>query len=264
LEAFALGAVDVVAKPSGTVSQDLRRVERELIDKARAAVRAKLKRPGMGGRRQHEPRPARSAAQTEPTAEGACPGLVLIGVSTGGPRTLEEILPLLPADLPYPVLVGIHMPAQFTGTFAARIDQLCALRVVEVSRTTKLSPGHVYIARGGADMIVAQHSGAIAAAAAPPLPSSPWQPSIDRLVTSAMRYMKPEALIGVQLTGMGEDGAAAMKALHDAGGRTIAESEETAVVFGMPRELIERRGASCVLPCDLIAQQIVKWLKART
>ena len=259
LEALALGAVDVVAKPSGTVSQDMRKVERELIDKTRAALRAKIKRKA--------PRasvlPARNTPPPAAVKHEPITGLVLVGVSTGGPRTLEDILPQLPADLRFPVLVAIHMPVHFTGTFAKRIDELCALTVMEVTRNTRISAGHIYIARGGADMIVSQHDSALTVGIAPPLPDSAWQPNIDRMVMTAMRYVKPQALIGVQLTGMGEDGAAAMKALHDAGGRTIAESEETAVIFGMPRELIERKGASCVLPCDRIAQQVVRWVNAR-
>lgn len=263
LEALALGAVDVVAKPSGTVSHDIRKVERELIEKTRAAVRAHI------SARKHRPTPVKQKsvrpAPPAPSipAQTHVPGLVLVGVSTGGPRTLEEILPLLPADLRFPVLVAIHMPTHFTGTFAKRMDDLCELTVVEVTRTTRLQQGYIYISRGGADMVVGQQGQALTAGIAPPLPESHWQPNIDRLVTSAMRCVKPHALIGVQLTGMGDDGAAAMKALHDAGGRTIAESEESAVIFGMPRELIERKGASCVLPCQRVAQQVIRWVEAR-
>jgi two-component system chemotaxis response regulator CheB len=187
-------------------------------------------------------------------------GLVLIGVSTGGPRVLEDILPALPADLPWPVLVAQHMPASFTDTFARRLDKLCALRVREVDGTVPLEAGWIYVARGGTDMVVAERIGRLVAQARPEVPGHPWHPSVDVLVDSARRLLPPARLLGVLLTGMGYDGAAAMTALHAEGGRTIAESEETAVVFGMPHELIERGGASVVLPGDRIAGQIVHWI----
>jgi len=268
LEALALGAVDFVAKPSGTVSHDIRKVEVELVRKARAAASAQLRRPRARRAREAEHRPAPPpAAAPKPRPVSVIPSagnvstnpLVLIGVSTGGPRTLEDILPSLPADFPCAVLVAIHMPVSFTGAFARRMDEMCAMSVLEVTKQVPLLPGHVYIARGGADMIVGQRGADLTALISPPQASSIWQPSVDRLVESALRCVAPQSLIGVQLTGMGDDGAVAMKALHDRGGRTIAESEKTAVIFGMPRELIERGGATRVLPSDRIANQLQTW-----
>jgi len=275
LEAMALGAVDFVAKPSGTVSRDIRKVEVELVTKVRAAALSRVRRARTVAQRvrasldgtsataalsrANAPRAVTRPMPRGPAIKGREP-LVLIGVSTGGPRTLEEILPKLPADFPYPILVVIHMPATFTGHFARRMNDICTLEVVEVAHQTPLVGGHVYISRGEADMIVARRSDALIAMLSPPDQTLPWHPSVDRMVESALRHVAPEVMIGVQLTGMGNDGAAAMKDLHSRGGRTIAESAESAVVFGMPKELIDRDGATVVLPCEEIADQIMSWV----
>ena len=190
-------------------------------------------------------------------------GLVLVGVSTGGPRTLESILPLLPANFPWPVLVAQHMPANFTNTFARRLDTLCPLEVVEVSAAMPLEPGRIYIGRGGTDLTVSERVGRLFAVPRPETAGVLWHPSVEILVDTAMAHLPPQRLVGVMLTGMGNDGAAAMSRLRQGGGRTIAESEETAIVFGMPHELIERQGASVVLPCDNIAAQLRTWVPAR-
>jgi two-component system chemotaxis response regulator CheB len=187
-------------------------------------------------------------------------GIVLIGVSTGGPRTLEDILPQLPADFPWPVLVAQHMPANFTDTFARRMDSLCALRVVEAGTPMPLAAGTVYIGRGGTDMVVSDRGGRLYVAPRPEKPEVLWHPSVEIMVETALQHMPAQRLVGVMLTGMGNDGAAAMTRLRQAGGRTIAESSETAVVFGMPHELIELGGATLVLPCTRIAAQLRVWL----
>jgi two-component system chemotaxis response regulator CheB len=140
------------------------------------------------------------------------------------------------------------------------MDSLCAMRVVEVSAPMALAPGHVYIGRGGTDLIVTDRAGVLHAGPRPEAPGVLWHPSVELMVESAMQHLPAQKLIGVMLTGMGNDGAIAMTRLHAAGGRTIAESADTAVVFGMPQELIERRGASMVLPCTRIASQLRLWL----
>jgi two-component system chemotaxis response regulator CheB len=280
-EALAMGAVDFIPKPGGTISLHVEDIKTVLLDKVRSASRARLGRPAAAraaplaspARAAPPPGSARAAAAPRPapaplpTAAGAAgraaasvPGLVLIGVSTGGPRTLEDILPRLPASFPWPILVAQHMPANFTDTFARRMDRLCALEVVEVATPMALLPGKVYIGRGGADITVTERIGGLYAAPRPESPAVLWHPSVEVLVESAMKHVPPQCLVGVMLTGMGSDGAEAMARLHAAGGRTIAESADTAVVFGMPQELIQRRGASLVLPCTAIAAQLRGWL----
>jgi two-component system chemotaxis response regulator CheB len=183
-------------------------------------------------------------------------GLVLVGTSTGGPPALEALLLPLPATFPWPILVAQHMPASFTGSLARRLDGLCAMTVVEVLRPMILQPGHAYIGRGDADLIVSRRPAGLVAMAAPAQPSYPWHPSVDRLVRSAMQHLPPAQLIGVLMTGMGHDGAEAMALLHAQGGRTIAEAEDTAIVWGMPGELAKAGGADWILPLPRIAERL--------
>jgi len=263
-EALNLGAVDYVTKPGGTVSMNIRAVAKELVSKVRAASRnAKIARLRQRHRSLEPPACAPALSTTKKrTSVHRRPGpvrLVLIGVSTGGPGTLEEILPKLPADFSSPILIAQHMPATFTRVFAERLNTVCALQVEEIDKRSKLEPGHIYIAAGDADVEVSRLGLGPVATTVPEDPDMPWHPSVDRMVRSAVTQLGAEALVGVLLTGMGDDGAAAMKDLHDQGGRTIAESEETAIIFGMPHELIERDGANVVLPCQAVASQLVTW-----
>lgn len=258
-EALELGAVDYIHKPDGTVSHRIDDVQDEIVGKVRAAARARIRRTrGLHGRLMAERGRRAPAAATPAVAAGDLPCVVLIGVSTGGPGTLEEILFELPADFPAPIVIAQHMPANFTGVFARRLNESCPLEVQEVRVPTPLRPGNVYVGRGDADVLLTQRNGEIQVVA---MPSSTglWHPSVDRLVESAMKVVPPQHLIAVQLTGMGNDGAEQMTRLHQAGGRTIAESEETAVVFGMPQDLIKRGGADIVLPNHRIAQQLTDW-----
>ncbi|NJL08092.1 MAG: chemotaxis protein CheB, partial [Methylacidiphilales bacterium] len=191
---------------------------------------------------------------------GAVGGVVVVGVSTGGPRTLEDILPALPADLPWPVVIAQHMPMAFTGPFAARLNRLCQLEVVEASEPTPLTRGRIYIGRGDMDVVVESRLGRKLVNAVPSDPNWLWHPSVDRLVRSAMKAFDASNVIGVELTGMGNDGAEAMRDLKAHGGRTIAESESSAIVFGMPGELVRLGGATTVLPAGRIPAQITAWL----
>ena len=277
-EALALGAVDYIAKPGGTISLDIEDISVHLLAKVKAASSARLRGRGDArGRPTIAPattRPSRRATQETPPAApeprkaaaigpaGRPAGLVLVGVSTGGPRTLEDILPSLPETFPWPVLVAQHMPASFTEAFAQRMDALCRLSVRECNGPVPLEAGCIYIGQGGTDMVVSERLGRLVAQPRPEAPGHPWHPSVDVLVESALRHMPPDRLVGVQLTGMGNDGARAMAELKRRGGRTIAESEDTAVVFGMPQELIALGGATTVLPCGEIARQVGQWTRA--
>jgi len=268
-EALALGAVDYIAKPGGTISLSIGEIERELVAKVKAAARAKLKARGVAGGRglTEKLREERKAAAAKPAFVRRSPaaeeaeGLVLIGVSTGGPSTLEEILPRLPADYPFPIVVAQHMPASFTGPYAARMNSLCALEVVEANKPMELLPGTIYIGKGGADVVIANRAGKLMVLPKPENPNFLWHPSVEVLGRSALEHCEASALIGVMLTGMGYDGADAFTEIKKQGGRTIAESEDSAVVFGMPKELIDRGGATLVLPAHKIATQLVSWAR---
>jgi two-component system chemotaxis response regulator CheB len=263
LEALRLGAVDFVAKPEGAVSLRIHEVAPDLVAKVRAAARAHLPSSRRLKDRIRHRIGAAPAARLEPSRRAAAElepavgeGLVLVGSSTGGPPALEALLTPLAADFPWPILVAQHMPATFTGALAQRLDQLCALTVVEVSRPVPLEAGCVYVGRGEADIIVSRRAGGLVAMAAPALANYPWHPSVDRLVTSAMDQAAASQIIGVLMTGMGNDGAQAMTRLREQGGRTIAEAEETAVVWGMPGELVKAGGADYVESLPDIAARL--------
>jgi two-component system chemotaxis response regulator CheB len=263
LEALRLGAVDFVLKPAGAVSLRLDEFAPALVQKIRVAATAKLKasarlRERVLHRTRQRSRPAAARAGKRRAARASGSGLVLVGTSTGGPPALEALLTPLPAHFPWPILVAQHMPATFTGALASRLDQLCALRVVEVLRPTALEPGSVYIGRGDADLIVTRRSQGLVAMSAPAETDYPWHPSTNRLVDSALKHVEPAQLIGVLMTGMGNDGAAAMARLHELGGATIAESKDTAVVWGMPGELVAADGADWTEPVHKIASRLLE------
>jgi two-component system chemotaxis response regulator CheB len=269
IEALELGAVDFVPKPDGAVSLEIDRLAPILVEKVRGASAARLPaslrladrvraRSGLAQDRRKRPAPSsRTAAKADPAPPlTARDGLVLVGSSTGGPQALETLLTGLGADFPLPILIAQHMPAAFTGALARRLDRICAISVVEVVRPVPLRPGIAYVARGDADMVVRRLGGELVAAAAPSDPGFRWHPSVERLVRSAMAQLAPEALVGVLMTGMGNDGAPAMTELRRLGGRTIAESEESAVIWGMPGELVKAGGAEIVAPLDQLAARL--------
>lgn len=263
LEALRLGAVDFVAKPTGAVSLRIDELAPELVEKVRQAAGARLKRSlRLRDRVRHRVRGAarpetpRVSSAARPAATGD--GLVLVGVSTGGPPALETLLTGLPASFPWPILVAQHMPASFTGPLARRLNGLTELSVVEVRTPTVLQSGFVYVGRGDADITVSRRGAGLVAMAAPAIADYPWHPSADRLVRSALNHMAPSQLIGILMTGMGNDGAEAMTLLQSRGGRTIAEAEETAVVWGMPGELVKAGGADLIVPLPDIATQLLK------
>ncbi|MEF8702350.1 MAG: chemotaxis-specific protein-glutamate methyltransferase CheB [Candidatus Accumulibacter sp. UW26] len=260
-EALNLGAVDYIVKPGGTISLSIGAIKAELVGKVRAATCARLKdkgrpRPGLA---QRPPRPGPAPRPFAVRRGVAGEGLLIVGVSTGGPRTLEDILPFLAADFPWPVLVAQHMPASFTRPFAERLNALCPLSVVEAAHPLPLEAGTIFIGKGGADMLLSQRGGRLMVIAKPENREFLWHPSVELMGRSVLEHCDPCRVVAVMLTGMGYDGADAFTEIRKRGGRTIAESRESAVVFGMPAELIERSGASVVLPAEKMAAQINFW-----
>jgi two-component system chemotaxis response regulator CheB len=268
LEALRLGAVDFVAKPGGALTLRVGEFAPLVLAKVRAAAGARIRSSlRLRDRVRHRigappaARRRRVSAPADPGRAAAPPrgeGLVLVGTSTGGPAALEALLRPLPADFRWPIVVAQHMPASFTGPLARRLDGVCAIRVSEVVGPTALEPGAAYIGRGDHDLTVARRAGGLVALAVTAEAGYPWHPSVDRLVRSAMESVPASQLIGVLMTGMGNDGAAAMAQLRALGGRTIAEADETAVVWGMPGELVRAGGADDVLPLDDISRRLTE------
>ncbi|MEL6977780.1 MAG: chemotaxis-specific protein-glutamate methyltransferase CheB [Pseudomonadota bacterium] len=278
LEALELGAVDYIEKPSGTVSHDIKTRFPEITAKVRAAAGAKTRQgKTRSGGRAGAPSAKRAGARPGAGSAGAAarrprlatPGakqpidLVLIGVSTGGPGTIEEVLSAVSADLAAPILIAQHMPSRFAQVLADRLNSRLDLEVSAANGATLLKPGAAVVAGADADILVSKRGAKLMAVPTPLDPSRTWHPSVDRMVESAMECMRPDRLLAVQLTGMGDDGAAAMTALRQKGGRTIAESEESAVIFGMPKELIRRGGAEIVLPSSEIGETLNLWTGLR-
>jgi two-component system, chemotaxis family, protein-glutamate methylesterase/glutaminase len=264
LDALNLGAVDFVEKPTGAVSLRIDEFAPVFLSKIRMAAAARLPasrrlkervqfKAGIAATRMRAPRRETIDSPAE-SLQGE--GIVLVGTSTGGPPALEALLVPLAADFPWPILVAQHMPAGFTGPLAKRLDGICQVRVVEAASPIPLEPGCVYIGRGDADIVVSKRARGLVAMSVPAKADYPWHPSTDRLVRTAMEHVPASQLVGVLMTGMGNDGAEAMTELRNKGGHTIAESEETAVVWGMPGELVRHGGATWTLPLPKIASRL--------
>jgi two-component system chemotaxis response regulator CheB len=152
------------------------------------------------------------------------------------------------------------MPAAFTRAFAERLDQCCALSVVEAGSAVPIAAGQVYIGKGGADTLLANRAGKLTVLPAPENSQYLWHPSVELLGRSALQHCEPARIMAVLLTGMGYDGSDAFTEIRKRGGRTIAESEESAVVYGMPAELVNKGGASVVLAAEKVAAQLTVWV----
>lgn len=258
-EALELGAFDYIAKPSGTVSSNIYIVGREIIQKIKLAYKS-ANRKGIRDRVKRQ-RVKTSITRTAPAkktgisiSEGVSK-VVVIGVSTGGPGTLTEVLPLLPADLKAAVIVVQHMPPSFTASFAKRLDDVCKMPFKEAAAGDILQDGRGYLAPGGYQLLVRREKGMLRLSSNP---KTPFMPSVNVTMESVLEAFGGPKVIGVIMTGMGDDGADAMVKIRQAGGITIAEDESTAIVFGMPREAIERGGAEIIAPSYMIAEEIIK------
>ena len=244
-ECLELGAFDFVAKPDGTVSSQMGEVAADLVGKVKAAASAGVLDRVRRSRAQRAASRPRAVAVAPRAPSG--PVAVAMGISTGGPATLLNILPLLPKDLPASVFLVQHMPASFLAAFARRLDDNCALKVVEARAGAAVEPGICYVAPGGLHLCPYRKSSGQVVIRTPAQPETLFKPSVNVMMEAVLRAYGRKT-VGVLMTGIGDDGASQMVAIRQAGGQTIAESAETAVVYGMPREAVERGGAEVVVP----------------
>jgi two-component system chemotaxis response regulator CheB len=252
IAALELGAVDFVQKPSGSISLDLHKVKRQLLDKLKAAVRARVARSmPLASRLNAAPRPP-DASRPErgwPSRQppvGPIGKVAAIGTSTGGPRALQAVLSALPADFPAPILIVQHMPPVFTKSLADRLNSLCAIRVREAENGETPLPGTAYIAPGGRHMRLHQTAtGDYVIRLSDDPAVNGHRPSVDVLFDSLVPFTELTR-VAVIMTGMGADGARGLRRLRDSGAATIAESEETCVVYGMPRAAVDLQAAQHV------------------
>ncbi len=261
LRALEMGAVDYVAKPRIGITSGLNELAHDIVDKIRIAASAHVKRLPAAP----HATPAASTGTATPEAPRApLPRLattekvICIGASTGGTEAIREVLVPLPADAPA-IVITQHMPPGFTSSFAARLNGLCRISVAEARHGERILPGHAYIAPGGKQFRIDRSGSNYVAVVEDTEPVNRHKPSVEVLFKSAARVLGPNA-IGIMLTGMGADGALAMREMKDAGAYNYVQDEATCVVFGMPRMAIQAGAAHEVLPLKQIAPTLLSRL----
>ncbi len=255
LECLECGAVDFLCKPSGQTILDVEMVQEELLAKVKAAARANVKvlRPFVAGLGEKFP-PRRGAL-------GVTQKIIAIASSTGGPRALAELLPLLKPDLGAGLLVVQHMPVGFTKSFSQRLDSESRIRVREAQDGEPVREGEALIAPGDFHMTLAAHG---VSGASIRLQRGPKEHGVCPAADVTMRSVADlcsKNCLGVVLTGMGSDGTEGLRAIKHKGGATIAQDQATCVVYGMPRSAMEAGVVDKVLPLSEIPQEIMKWAK---
>ncbi len=260
MKAVGLGAVEIITKPKVNLKGGLQDSARLLVEAVRAAAKANLKALKKSAVKPGKIAPKLTAdavltrGRLRPITE-TTDRVVAIGTSTGGTQALESVLTRLPKTTSGIVVVQ-HMPEKFTAAFAKRLDGLCQMQVKEAEHHDRVIPGRVLIAPGGRHMLL-QRNGAQYRVEIKDGPLvSRHRPSVDVLFRSTAQAAGGNA-VGIIMTGMGDDGAAGLKEMHDTGARTVAQDQATCVVYGMPKEAVERGAADVVMPLDEIPQAIV-------
>ncbi|MFZ5546282.1 MAG: protein-glutamate methylesterase/protein-glutamine glutaminase [Pseudomonadota bacterium] len=259
MRALELGAVDFVAKPKIGIADGMRQLATDITEKIRIAARAQVRRivaPSPTATNVQPPKPVAPAAVGRLSTEK----IIFIGASTGGTEATKEVLMNLPPDAPA-VMITQHMPPGFTTSYSKRLDGLCRIRVKEATDGERVLPGHAYIAPGGWHLSVERSGANYIARVSDGEPVNRHKPSVEVLFLSAARVVGPNA-VGIMLTGMGADGARAMREMREAGSHNICQDEASCVVFGMPREAINHGAAHEVLPLAQIAPRVIEHLRS--
>ncbi|WP_428323581.1 protein-glutamate methylesterase/protein-glutamine glutaminase [Natroniella sulfidigena] len=257
IKALELGAFDFITKPSGSISLDIDKVQEELIQKVRLAadskVRKKIKRQVKVDQEKKASRVSVTRQKRKGRAKTGKQKLVVIGSSTGGPRSLKEVVTALPANLNAAVLIVQHMPAGFTKSLAQRLDKLSALNVKEAEEGDQLQAGQVLVAPGDYHLLIKKNKVKLSKSEK----IHNVRPAIDKTIASVVQEYQEE-VVGVLLTGMGKDGAKGLGLIKEFGGQTIAQDEKTSVVYGMPKVAYEAGVVDSVKPIYQIGEEIVK------
>jgi two-component system chemotaxis response regulator CheB len=247
LLALELGAVDFVAKPSVDLAGGLEAFGANLREKVRAAAGSDVR--AAGGKAA----PAVPAAKLR-TAAGPAGSLIAIGASTGGVEAIRVVLGEMPTDCP-PIVIAQHMPGGFTTRFAARLDELCELKVVEAEDRMPLETGKAYVAKGDWHLRVERSSGQLKCRLSQDELTSGHRPSVDVLFESVANVVGPQA-VGAILTGMGRDGATGLRLMREQGAYTVGQSQSSALVYGMPRVAFEEGAVVEQAPLEFIAMKL--------
>lgn len=255
--ALELGAVDFLAKPEARISKSLEGIRDELLSKIHAVLNLEMEKVKSTVSLLSEQPPPPPRREEEAILHKGPIEVVAVASSTGGPPAIQAILTSLPRDFASSIVIAQHMPAGFTRSFAERLNKLTPLMVSEAVAGDRLEPGRVLIAPGGHHMIIKRDREGLVADIVPRSPSDKYVPSADRLFMSVAEACGTAAL-GVVLTGMGKDGVEGALAIKRRKGRCIAESEESAVIFGMPQEAIKAGAIDKVLPLWKMAEEITE------
>jgi two-component system, chemotaxis family, protein-glutamate methylesterase/glutaminase len=253
LRALELGAIDFIAKPKMDIKNKLEEYASDIRAKIRVVAAAKIQAAKPAN---HTKKMIKALQKNAINANQDA--LLAIGASTGGTEAIKEILMQMPADCP-PILIVQHMPEGFTKSYAARLDSLCDINVREAVHGEPILPGHAYLAPGDFHMAITRASGHFICQITQNDPVNRHRPAVDVLFNSVANLCKGNA-VGVILTGMGKDGAAGMKLMHDTGCKTIAQSEASCVVFGMPKEAIAQGGVDEIVPLNQMAERVLAHL----
>lgn len=271
LRAMEIGAVDFIAKPSSTVSLGMFDLETELQQKVKAVasrrkfMRPRLRVPSKGVCASPSAAvqastsvcaPSAAPVVTRPSGQRQTRDIVAIGVSTGGPPAVQKVLSALPKDFPAPILIAQHMPAAFTGPFAARLNNLCQIEVKEAENGEKLRDGMAYVCPGGRHMTIEARLSHRTIIISDEPKSALYKPSATELMRSVGEKTGTRAL-GVILTGMGSDGMEGVKVLKARGGRALAQNEASCVVYGMPKAIVDAGLADEILDINDVAGAIM-------
>ena len=260
-EALDYGAVDYVPKP-GTITLNIESTKQEILEKIKAASNLPKNRLHIKKQSVRKKKTLENAQKTNNHEVVTGDRLVLIGASTGGPSLIETILTSLPQDYPYPICVVQHMPESFTSKFASRLNKNSNIEVVEAKAGDVLKGAKAVIGKGGWHLHLSKKaSGALSVKLMPNTMNRFFMPSVDELFLSASKVYDPRKIMAVLLTGIGDDGADGMVELKKRGAYTVAESEESAVVYGMPKEAYERGGVVKKLPFPKIVTEILNYPK---
>jgi len=264
LHALELGAFDFVTKPKIDIRNGLQEYAEELTDKIRGAAKARLIKPIFRNTTNlllNQKNNADVVLASEHHTFSTTEKVILLGASTGGTEALKAFLVDMPADCPG-ILITQHMPEAFTKTFAKRLDSLCRIAVKEAEHGERVLPGHAYLAPGNRHLLMKRSGANYITELSDGPPVSRHRPSVDVLFRSAANCAGKNA-IGIIMTGMGDDGAAGMLEMHQAGACTLAQDERSCVVFGMPKEAIARGGVDEIVPLQDLSRRLFLWLSAQ-
>lgn len=258
--ALDFGAVDFVAKPSARISPELFNIREDLVRKVLSGGRTDMTKVLQRNRQIENAAllpPASCKVEESPLSIKQAKALVVIGASTGGPPALQTIFSAIREPLPVAFAIAQHMPPGFTRAFADRMNKLSALTIAEAADGDLVLPGKVFVAPGGKNLIFERTKQEVRVRVVTPLPGQRYVPSVDVLFNSAAETFGAKT-VAVVLTGMGNDGHQGVVAVKKAGGTVIAESEESSVVFGMPKEAIATGCVDTVVPLSLVCGEIIR------